>query len=146
LPADAASLQLRPLADTAPTDGQAVVWDDANNTWKPGTVDRFTRGEWSVLTTYVAGDVVSYMSQLYLSLAENTGYFPPSPTNVYWTSLNGNAIFLQSYAVSNVPPPDKQVLVFSQASNSWGSSIDVIGKINEIISWINSNGGSITPL
>jgi len=38
LPADAVSLQLRPLAATQPTDGQGIVWDDANTTWKPGSV------------------------------------------------------------------------------------------------------------
>ncbi|MES2459871.1 MAG: hypothetical protein V4671_04750 [Armatimonadota bacterium] len=35
---DATKLQGRALAATAPTDGQAVVWDAAGNTWKPGTV------------------------------------------------------------------------------------------------------------
>jgi len=38
LPADAVSLQLRPLAATQPTAGQGIVWDDANATWKPGSV------------------------------------------------------------------------------------------------------------
>lgn len=38
MPASAVQLQFRPLAETAPTDGQAIVWDDANTTWKPGTV------------------------------------------------------------------------------------------------------------
>ena len=38
MPASAVQLQFRPLAETAPTDGQAIVWDNANTTWKPGTV------------------------------------------------------------------------------------------------------------
>jgi len=38
MPASAVQLQFRPLAATAPTDGQAIVWDDANTMWKPGTV------------------------------------------------------------------------------------------------------------
>ena len=38
LPADAISLQLRTVAATAPTDKQALVWDDANTTWKPSDV------------------------------------------------------------------------------------------------------------
>lgn len=35
---DATKLQTRTLAATAPTNGQAVVWSDANNQWEPGTV------------------------------------------------------------------------------------------------------------
>lgn len=35
---NATTLQSRALASTAPTDGQAIVWDNANSTWKPGTV------------------------------------------------------------------------------------------------------------
>lgn len=35
---DATSLQGRALADTAPSDGQVIGWDDALQTWKPITV------------------------------------------------------------------------------------------------------------
>lgn len=35
---NADKLQGRNLASTAPTDGQAIVWDNAGSTWKPGTV------------------------------------------------------------------------------------------------------------
>lgn len=36
--ATVAKLQGRALANTAPTDGQAIVWDQAGSTWKPGAV------------------------------------------------------------------------------------------------------------
>jgi len=35
---DAVKLQGRAFASTAPTDGQAIIWDGGNTTWKPGTV------------------------------------------------------------------------------------------------------------
>jgi len=35
---NAKSIQGRAMAATAPTDGQAIVWDNAGSTWKPGTV------------------------------------------------------------------------------------------------------------
>lgn len=35
---NAKQLQGRNIATTAPTDGQAMVWDNAGSTWKPGTV------------------------------------------------------------------------------------------------------------
>ncbi len=37
-------LQGRPLADTAPNDGEVVIWDSGGSTWKPGTVNSFTAG------------------------------------------------------------------------------------------------------
>jgi len=38
-PADAVSLQLRPLAATAPTDKQTLVWSESAQTWLPAEVD-----------------------------------------------------------------------------------------------------------
>lgn len=35
---NANKIQDRPMASTAPTDGQAIVWDNGAGTWKPGTV------------------------------------------------------------------------------------------------------------
>jgi hypothetical protein len=35
---NATQLQGRALANTTPTDGQVIVWDAANSTWKPATV------------------------------------------------------------------------------------------------------------
>lgn len=35
MPASAVQLQFRPLAETAPTDGQAIVWNAALNQWEP---------------------------------------------------------------------------------------------------------------
>jgi len=40
LPADAISLQLRTVATTAPTDGQALVWASTATEWQPGDVLR----------------------------------------------------------------------------------------------------------
>lgn len=37
-------LQGRALASTAPSDGEAVVWDAGGSTWKPGTIISFTAG------------------------------------------------------------------------------------------------------
>lgn len=54
---DAAKLQGRALANTAPSDGQAIVWDNAGSTWKPGTV---SGGSGSVATDAIwdaAGDL-----------------------------------------------------------------------------------------
>lgn len=38
-PANATKLQARSLASTAPSDGQSVIWDNGNTTWKPGGAD-----------------------------------------------------------------------------------------------------------
>ena len=117
---DATSLQGRAMADTAPTDGQAVVWDDANSTWKPGTVDRFIRGEWNNSTTYAVGDVVSYLSQLYVCTLESVGWPPVDwSTSGYWRQINGNAILLQNRYVSDVAPQDTYALCWNAAYSKW---------------------------
>jgi hypothetical protein len=48
-------LQGRALASTAPSDGQAVVWDAAGSTWKPGTVA--TTGHYEVIVSGTAPPV-----------------------------------------------------------------------------------------
>jgi len=57
---DAVKLQGRALAATAPTDGQAVVWDDAGSTWKPGTVSGGSGGGIPAPATPEQGDVLYY--------------------------------------------------------------------------------------
>lgn len=47
-------IQARPVSSTAPTDGQALVWDQTNTTWKPGTV--------SSGSGYVQGDGIAKMT------------------------------------------------------------------------------------
>jgi hypothetical protein len=38
-------LQGLPLANTAPTDGQALVWSNANSAWQPGTVSSSAKAQ-----------------------------------------------------------------------------------------------------
>jgi Collagen triple helix repeat (20 copies) len=68
---DATSLQGRALANTAPTDGQAIVWDQTGATWKPGTVSGGAPvnwlGTWSDATQYAIGDGVAYNGSSYVA-------------------------------------------------------------------------------
>jgi hypothetical protein len=50
-------LQGRALASTAPSDGQAVVWDAAGSTWKPGTVSSGAAGHYEVIVDGTAPPV-----------------------------------------------------------------------------------------
>jgi len=63
---DATSLQGRALADTAPTDGQAVVWDSTNSTWKPGTVSGGGSGDATSLQSRALADTAPTESQTLL--------------------------------------------------------------------------------
>lgn len=88
--------------DPAPIDGEwwnkahtvaphSVTADDlaldvlAGITGPPGPVGMVWRGDWSLLTTYVANDVVFSGGCSYICTAANTNHQPPNAT--YWDSL-----------------------------------------------------------
>ena len=184
LPSDAISLQLRPVATTAPLNYQPLVYDAPNGRWTPGFLSTVNfRGEWDSQTTYVQNDAVKYFSSVYVCAnATALGVAPNQPrvqsgfVPYFGSGPLNNAAYLQFTDVSTTPPSindflkfDGQAWVPSTVTNisgypisisqpmdpkmmlvfdgtSWVNTANVIGKINEIITWINSNGGSITPL
>ena len=147
---DATSLQGRAMADTAPTDGQAVVWDDANETWKPSAV---IRNNTSAQRAFAIGDA---------STAGDTGFaIGPSATagpyamaigaetvaGAYELVIGSTAAAASYYRVQIGPYSIGQMFNDISILQSSTSEIPAIkSKINEIVSWINSNGGNISPL
>ena len=262
LPADAVSLQLRAVANTAPTNGYALVWNETASQWEPqqqsqgpqgpqgpqgndgpqgpqgiqgipgvdgttsyqgnliarsyvkdnlvtfnealyvalqnatnnqiGNPQYWTKltfatsykGEWSPSVAYVKDSLVTYNTVLYVATQDTAHNEVPTTTPDKWAvlanynatatsiqgidvtttapandevmcySAGGNAIYfavvnakqIQGRSVDATSPLDKQVLVFDQFTNSWGFSLDVVGKINEIITFVNSIGAHISPL
>lgn len=89
-PADAVSLQLRPLASTAPTDGQLIAWSSINNTWFPKTLGAGInwKGQWDYNQSYETSDVVSQDGSSYIALIPNGGANPSDPNYAsYWSLL-----------------------------------------------------------
>lgn len=67
-----AKLQGRNLASTAPSDGQAVVWDATGSTWKPGTV--------ATGTPTLAGDVTGLSSATTVAKIRGVNVAATTPT------------------------------------------------------------------
>lgn len=146
----AVSLLDRPLDTTAPTDGQAVVWDESGNTWKPGTV---ITNNTSAQRAFAIGDS---------STAQDTGFAvgPYATAGAYGMAIGaetvagpyeliiGSAAAANSYTLVKIG----QYSLGALSNDIWNlqsstSEIPAIkSKVNEIIGWINNNGGNISPL
>jgi len=135
---DATKLQGRALADTAPTDGQAVVWDSENSTWKPSTVSIGGGTLYDENVIYKDGDIVSCH---FINPPFTYGVFVCTASKCQ--ESQGLPI---TGKIQGVPPPTS----FPMAPDPyWGPitfNSGVEGKINEIITWANTAGASITPL
>jgi hypothetical protein len=52
------------------------------------------QGEWTAVTTYSAGEVVTYQQALYIGLADSNSHHPPALSPHFWTVLvPGNTTF-----------------------------------------------------
>lgn len=100
-------LQSRNVSNVAPTDGQALVWDNANNTWKPGTAGATGGGATDATTTTkgiikLAGDL------------GGTADLPVVGTN---GTAKWNANQIQSIPIDTTAPTDTQVLTYVSANS-----------------------------
>jgi len=151
---DATSLQGRALADTAPTDGQAVVWDEANETWKPGTV---ITNNTSAQRAFAIGDA---------STAGDTGFAigPYARAGAYGMAIGaetvagpyeliiGSAAAAPAYNIVQIGPYSLGGMSNDIQNHTTridfldGEEANTRSKINEIITFVNSIGANISPL
>jgi hypothetical protein len=161
LPADAVSLQLRPVATTAPTDGQALVWDDANGTWKPNSVLRNNGNSEAGCLAVGVGSVADANNATAIGIGSSAyNYSSVAIGCGAFAGQNATAINASAYAGTIVIGPETGATVVSiggynivnmsnDISNLQSSTSEIPAiksKVNEIVSWINNNGGSISPL
>jgi hypothetical protein len=123
---NATLLQGRALADTAPTNGQAVVWDEANSTWKPGTVSGGGGSDiggraWDSAATYSEGDLVATSQrEAWICIQnDNTNHDPTEVNSTWWAPLPADAVSLQLRPVATTAPTDGQVLTWNGDNNQW---------------------------
>lgn len=160
MPASAVQLQFRPLAETAPTDGQAIVWDEVNTTWAPAALSaRTSFGTIGSLGESATGAVRFGDDSFADTRNIAIGY---TATSGGGSGLNNIAIGTNSISTSG----NSSIAIGTSASAAYGGiaigegttayngavtigpfSLDNMkSKINELVSWANSNGASITPL
>jgi len=123
---NATLLQGRALADTAPTNGQAVVWDSANSTWKPGTVSGggsdIGGRAWDSAATYSEGDLVATSQrEAWICIQnDNTNHDPTEAESTWWAPLPADAVSLQLRPVATTAPTNGQGLVWDSTAATWG--------------------------
>ena len=123
---NATKLQGRLLADTAPTNGQAVVWDSANSTWKPGTVSGGGGSDiggraWDAAATYSEGDLVATSQrEAWICIQnDNTNHDPTEAESAWWAPLPADAVSLQLRPVATTAPLPQQQLTWSAVDQKW---------------------------
>jgi hypothetical protein len=135
---NATLLQGRAMANTAPTSGQAVVWDSTLSTWKPGAVSIAGGTLYDENTIYKDGDIVSCH---FLN--------PPFTYGVFVCTVSKcqeSQGFPITGKVQGISPPTSFPMV---PDPYWGPiTFNNIAesKINEIITWANSMGANISSL
>jgi hypothetical protein len=115
--ATVAGIQNRAVASTAPSNGQALVWNGTNSTWQPGTV---AGGVSSVFNR--TGAVVSQTGDYtfgQISGTVATGQLPSASGDLSGTLSAATVTGIQSRAVANTAPSSGQALVWNAAAATW---------------------------
>lgn len=159
MPASAVQLQFRPLAETAPTDGQAIVWDDANTTWSPAPLSTRisfgTTGSGASLGqgARLGNDAFANDGSVAIGFAAQGGLGSSTGYAVaigYAATTQGSAaiaIGKSTYAgEAAIAIGDSVVASAGQVIIGNYNIGNIVSKINELVSWANSNGALITPL
>jgi hypothetical protein len=132
-------LQNRALASTAPSDGQAIVWDATGTTWKPGTVATGTptlAGDVTGLSS--ATSVVKLQSRALASTAPSDGQaivwdatgttWKPGTVSTGTPTLAGDVtglssatsvVKLQGRDLASTAPSDGQAIVWDASGTTW---------------------------
>lgn len=172
---DATSLQGRALADTAPTDGQAVVWDDANGTWKPNNVlNNLATGFRGIAVNSESASSYALLIGHYnicgeqavsignaceasaYSIAIGTQALTGSSSIAIGNGISalgqnaiaiGNNISAANFEIKIGNYNHLDVLLGAYNIKSINTNVsNCVSKINEIITWANTAGANITPL
>lgn len=111
-------LQNRAVAGTAPTDGQALVWNAAGATWKPGTAT----GGGTVSSVFSRTGAVTAQTGDY-SFGQISGTVgsgqAPLGGDLSGNTVGATVTGLQNRAVASTAPADGQALVWSAANGNW---------------------------
>jgi hypothetical protein len=112
-------LQNRPVANTAPSSGQALLWNSTSSTWQPGTV---TSGG-AIASVFGRTGAVTALTGDYTfgQIAGTVGntQLPGAGGDLSGTLTAATVSGIQSRAVGNTAPSNGQVLEWNAATNQW---------------------------
>ena len=126
-------LQNRPVANTAPSSGQALLWNSTASTWQPGTVAGGTGG--SVTSVFGRAGVITSLTGDYTfgQIAGTIGntQLPAASGDLSGTLTAATVTGIQSRAVANTAPLSGQALL-------WNGSLWAPGTVS------GGGGGGVT--
>ena len=112
-------LQNRPVANTAPSSGQALVWSATASMWQPATVT----GGGGVTSVFGRTGVVTSLTGDYTfgQIAGTVGssQLPGASGDLSGTLTAATVTGIQSRAVANTAPSNGQALLWNSASSAW---------------------------
>jgi hypothetical protein len=128
-------LQNRPVASTAPADGQSLVWSAANGNWRPSTV---SGGGGAVTSVFGRTGAVTAQTGDYsfgqLSGTVGSGQLPGAGGDLSGGLTTATVSGLQNRPVASTAPSDGQSLVWSAANGNWRPST------------VSGGGGAVTSV
>jgi hypothetical protein len=112
-------IQSRAVANTAPANGQALVWSSGASAWQPGTVS----GSGAVSSVFGRSGAVTAQTGDY-SFGQISGTIGSSQFPATGGDLSGNLTAatvtgIQSRAVANTTPANGQALVWNSGASAW---------------------------
>jgi hypothetical protein len=135
-------LQTRAVSNTAPANGQALVWNSGASAWQPGTV----AGSGAVSSVFGRTGAVAAQTGDY-SFGEISGTIGSSQFPASGGDLSGNltaatVVGIQNRAVSNTSPTNGQTLVWNSSVSAWqpGTLSGSGGAVNSVF----GRTGSVT--
>ncbi len=152
-------LQNRPVANTAPSSGQALVWNSTSSTWQPGTVAGGGGGG-AITSVFGRTGVVSSLTGDYTfgQIAGTVGnaQLPGASGDVSGTLAATTVTGIQSRAVASTAPLSGQALVWNGSlwtPSSSGGGVGMASQLGDLavvltspnVLTIGANCASTTP-
>jgi hypothetical protein len=126
-------IQSRAVANTAPANGQALVWNSGASTWQPGTVT----GSGAVSSVFGRSGAVTAQAGDYnfsqISGTIGSSQFPAAGGDVSGNLTAAIVTGIQNRAVANTAPVNGQTLVWNSSVSAWQpGTVSGSGAVNSV--------------
>jgi hypothetical protein len=126
-------IQTRAVANTAPANGQALVWNSGASTWQPGTVT----SSGAVSSVFGRSGAVTAQAGDYnfgqISGTIGSSQFPAAGGDVSGNLTAAIVTGIQNRAVANTAPVNGQTLVWNSSASAWQpATVSGSGAVNSV--------------
>src|SRR6185312_14438418 len=146
---NAAKLQSRDVANTAPSTGQVLGWNSTTSQWEPTTASTGSVQDVEAGTGLLGGPITSN-GTLSVDVGTTANKILQLNGSAQIPTVDGslltnvNATKLQSRTIASAAPSDNQVLRWNATSSQWEPSTDTTGTLTQITASTGLLGGTIT--